>query len=345
MLRIDFCLLHLFAFLIISLPSLASSSNACFSENNESLDTPELFWKEKLKKEIWERTCGLDPETAKPLRNNREYFSSSWATGINLTAVTLNVPRGTAITKKHVIYTKHSGYHAWPGQTLHFLTQQNEVIQRVVKGYKYLDKPDIAVIQLDEDLPESISPMKIISKEGQDLVFTDTPLLRVNQQNKALVVEKGSLLGELKPPGAPLDPYYEPMTTGDSSSPSILIFSNLNGPLPILYSLVTYSGTGNGPLLSQILSEIQSAIRGFGDQHAFEVFPRVAKCSLNIQRQADTEVCQVLVSQSHSEETEAPILLPNNASSWSRKQNAWSGQVSCSKNENTLFSSFLKNSS
>lgn len=244
----------LFSFVFVFITSFsgfASASNACFKESDGNLDTPELFWKEKFSREIWERTCGLDPETAKPLRNDQEYFSTSWAKGIDLTAVTLNVPRGTAITKKHVIYTKHAGYHAWPGQTLRFLTKENEVINRVVKGYKYLDKPDIAIIQLDEDLPESISPMKIISKEGQDLVFTDTPLLRVNQQSKALVVEKGVVLGDLKIPTPPLDQYYEHMVTGDSSSPSILILQTPQGPTPILYSLVTYSGTGNGPLLSQ----------------------------------------------------------------------------------------------
>lgn len=131
-------------------------------------------------------------------RNGNQYVSSSWAYGLNLTAVAVakGSPRGVAVTPRHLLYTKHFGWHALSGQTVQFLTMDNQLISRVVDQVKYLGSGnnsnfeiDVAVVRLNEDLPTSITPMKLIAPLGlKDVVQYTYPVLRIDQENKALLL-------------------------------------------------------------------------------------------------------------------------------------------------------------
>jgi hypothetical protein len=76
----------------------------------------------------------------------------------------------------------------------------NRVIARVVDQVKYLGSSnnsvidtDVAVIRLAEDLPGSISPLKLITPDGlADVAQYTCPVLRLDQENKALLVAASS---------------------------------------------------------------------------------------------------------------------------------------------------------
>ena len=109
-----------------------------------------------------------------------------------------NSPRGVAVTRRHLLYTRHYGWHAWPTQTVNFLTTDNQIVSRIVEQVKYLGDFsngtfkfdfDTAIVRLEEDLPPSITPMKLVAPLGlKDVAQRGCPILRVDQENKALLV-------------------------------------------------------------------------------------------------------------------------------------------------------------
>lgn len=304
-----------------------------------------------------QRICGKDPSRAKPWRTATAYNPDSWVAGINLTAITQNVPRGTAITPRHVIYTKHYGFHGQVGQTLNFLTMDNRVISRKITEVKYLSTifdPDLAVARLDSDLPGSITPMKVLHPNATNYAAIFSPLLRIDQESKALVVQATpsgpqgiTTDASLNPPGAAYRLYYEDMVSGDSSSPSILLMNTNNGIMPILFALVTYSGPGQGPRMGANFTQIQSIIESFGDVHKMVTAPEPAapkaapSCSITASRVGNTNNCALAVVGSADDVTGNPSVSPAAPGSWSRSGNTWSGQSICSLNAETTFSARL----
>jgi len=170
---------------------LTSATTPCVTQISSQGYAADRTWRESFSRFFMQRICGKDPNVAKNWRSSTQYNPDSWVAGVNLTGITLNVPRGTAITPRHVIYTKHYGYHGQVGQTLNFLTLDNRLISRKIIGVKYLSTefdPDIAVIQLEYDLPGSITPLKVLHPNAANYVALYSPLLRIDQESKALIV-------------------------------------------------------------------------------------------------------------------------------------------------------------
>ena len=240
-------------------------------------------WFRRCSSEINDRIAGKKAKEAITWRNENQYLPTSWAYGLNLTAVSIAraSPRGVAVTPRHLLFTKHYGWHAWPGQTIKFLTLENQVVSRVVDQVKYLGSAnnsnfemDVAVVRLTEDLPPSISPMKLVARsELADVAKYSCPILRIDQENKALIVLSDMFPGDFssihfsffQPRTEPYAPFYEPMVLGDSTSSSILLYKDLNGVTPFLVSQVTFGGAGSGPNLSTLADDIQATIDSFGD--------------------------------------------------------------------------------
>lgn len=230
---------------------LNATTTPCVTQISTFGTVADRNWREAFSRAVMQRICGKDPTAAKPWRTATAYNPNSWIAGINLTAVTQNVPRGTAITPRHVIYTKHYGYHGQVGQTLNFLTMDNRIISRKIIEVKYLSTtfdPDVAVVRLDSDLPGSITPMKVLAASANSYAAIYSPLLRIDQESKALIVQASpsgpqsiTVNTTYNPPGSAFALYYENMITGDSSSPSILLMNSADGIMPILFSLVTLS--------------------------------------------------------------------------------------------------------
>jgi len=330
-------------------------------------------WLNRCSVEIDSRIQGKTASTVLPWRDDTQYLSSSWAYGLNLTAVAIarGAPRGVAVTPRHLVSTKHYGWHPWPGQTVRFLTMDNRIISRVVDKIKYLGSEnntvidtDVAVIRLTEDLPGSISPMKLIAKDGlTDVAQYSCPVLRIDQENKALLVAAytyfgtNRTLGFLTPNATssvvrirPYAPYYEDMITGDSTSSSIIVYRDQFGVTPFLLSQVTYGGAGSGPNHAALASEIQGVIDGFGDTEAkyklvfgpFEYAGHKApRCSISANRVGNTGNCSIAVQGSGDSTNGNPSLLPSSVSSWTKSGNIWSGTAACSTQANTTFTAQL----
>jgi hypothetical protein len=168
---------------------LNTTNTPCVSQISTFGTVPDRNWREAFSRAVMQRICGKDPATAKPWRTATAYNPNSWIAGINLTAVTQNVPRGTAITPRHVVYTKHYGYHGQVGQTLNFLTMDNRVISRKIIEVKYLSTtfdPDVAVVRLDSDLPGSITPMKVLAGSANSYAAIYSPLLSTDCPSQSI---------------------------------------------------------------------------------------------------------------------------------------------------------------
>ena len=337
--------------------NLNTTNTPCVSQISTYGTVADRAWRDAFSRAVMQRICGKDPATAKPWRTATAYNPNSWVAGINLTAVTQNVPRGTAITPRHVIYTKHYGFHGQVGQTLNFLTMDNRVVSRKIIDVKFLSStfdPDIAVARLDSDLPGSITPMKVLHPNATNYAAIFSPLLRIDQESKALIVQATpsgpqgiQTDASVNPPGAAYSLYYEDMISGDSSSPSILLMNTNNGVMPILFSVVTYSGPGQGPKMGANFSQIQSAIESFGDAHKIVTAPEPAapkaapSCSVTASRVGSTNNCAITIVGSADDVTGNPVVTPATPSSWSRSGNTWTGQSPCSLNSETTFTATL----
>lgn len=124
-------------------------------------------------------------------RNSSSYFTtvnntsaiyvknlSSWAAGIDLAPISVATDclgvwakrnNATLITRRHIIGAKHWNVYypsyaaaaGWiPGSKIRFVDSNNEVHTRTVLGVTYVS--DIVVGTLDSDIPESITPMKVM---------------------------------------------------------------------------------------------------------------------------------------------------------------------------------------
>ncbi len=334
---------------------LNTSNTPCVSQISTFGTVADRSWREAFSRAVMQRICGKDPATAKPWRTATAYNPNSWVAGINLTAVTQNVPRGTAITPRHVVYTKHYGYHGQVGQTLNFLTMDNRVISRKIIQVKYLSTtfdPDVAVVRLDSDLPGSITPMKVLTASANSYAAIYSPLLRIDQESKALLVQASpsgpqaiTVNATYNPPGSAFALYYEDMISGDSSSPSILLMNSADGIMPILFALVTYSGPGQGPKIGALLTEIQAAIQGFGDSHKITTAPPPAapaptaptkSCKVTATRQNRRGFCKLSVEVTGTV-IGSPRVRPYPPANWSRSGKTWNAVVSCPTNRNTTY--------
>lgn len=331
-------------------------------------------WLRRCSVEIDTRITGKTPSAVIPWRNDVQYLTSSWAFGLNLTSIAMakSSPRPVAITPRHLVSTKHYGWHPKPGQTLRFLTLNNQIVSRTVDRIKYLGssdntdfEKDVAVIRLTEDLPESITPMKLIAPNGHaDVVQYSCPILRIDQENKALLVQASwrsmsTKINFISPSsnGTPsaksksYAPYYEPMITGDSSSPSILLYRDQFGVTPFLVSQVTYAGEGMGPGLTNLAWEIQDIIKGFGDTHSkyllsfgpYEFTGNAPpSCSISAAREGSTNQCNLTVRRTGGVASGNPNISPSSPSSWVKTgADIWTGKAFCSTASSAVFTATL----
>lgn len=343
------------------LPSESPERNlAAFYKDSE--------WLNRCSREIETRIKGRSAALSKPWRNDNQHVATSWANGLNLTSVTIakGSPRGVAVTPRHVVYTKHFGWHPQPGQTISFLTIDNRIISRVVDQVRYLSlsaEPDLAVIRLNDDLPGSISPMKIVAPLGlPDVAKYTCPVLRIDQENKALLVAVDYLMshdyarGRLFyfeptstfyiPRVRAFAPFYEPMVRGDSSSPSILIYRDQYGVTPFLLGQVTSAGTGTGPNHSALSFQIQAIIRDFGDtQSKYRIVygpyefsgHQAPSCSVYAARIDRSSNCLVSVLGSGDATSGNPTLTPRSVYNWTKVENTWTTTAFCPQNSSTVF--------
>ena len=225
--------------------------------------------------QIDSRIAGLTDQ-AKLIHNGVSYSNECWASDVDFTFMSREIPRCSAITPRHVLMAEHFQNQG----PITFLALDGTVISRNITHRVNIDldnnfdsyNTDFTIGVLDSDLPASISPVKLppsnlgdflpnhAVEETYESKFSGMmPVLRLDQEEKALVgdLEKIDTFVRCR---VPLDyrrsVFYEPLVGGDSGGPICLL---VNGKA-ILLGTWTFGGSGIGPSITSLLTEIGEAI-------------------------------------------------------------------------------------
>lgn len=238
------------------------------------------YFKRLLAQSIDNRIAVADPATQKELYTTQNHSSSSYVRNANfwldshkqaLTCISPynsqqdNKRAGVAFTPRHVVCATH--YKVDVGSTIRFVTATNTVVNRTVVGTESIGSTDIEIQILDSDLPNSITPCKVLPSDYNDYLgdMRYTPFLALDQEEKGLVGEidmasdytgnvswlrypdRQSLTAQRKSFG-------EELIDGDSGNPMFCVTKTQ------LWLFSTAHIAYRGPLLSEYISEINTAI-------------------------------------------------------------------------------------
>lgn len=192
---------------------------------------------------------------------------------------------GVAITKRHVLFAHHwppAGTRPYPGEKFAFYDLDgNKTTATVVSGtsIRYNDSintnSDLRVVLIDSDLPDTITPIKLLNEEAADILAGlvphnssayNIPLISSNTESEVNVrdftvnVHPGSptaltWIGRL--PSNPIrQSWYIPFESGDNASPACLVVDN---ELVLLGNVFGISA-GSGSIICRELTAIQNSI-------------------------------------------------------------------------------------
>jgi len=214
------------------------------------------------------RLVGATPSTDKLVHDGAAYNAICWVANIDLTGVSIDIPRATLITPRHIVMAEH--YQQGLGATVSFLKADGTQVDRTIAGKvnvgaanssdAYLT--DVAVAVLDSDVPAGITPIEIVPSDLDDYLPDPQwgiPVLIVDQDEQALTADlyKISSFATLSvPTDATRKLFYEALVGGDSGSPMFLIVDDA----PVLLSTATFGFAGSGPLYQDLHAEINTAI-------------------------------------------------------------------------------------
>jgi len=174
-----------------------------------------------------------------------------------------SIANGVAITKRHVICTNHGG-HGIGGNVTWIKRDGTLVTRNLSDGIKNIggsDPSGFRVLYCNSDLPSGIATYPVMA----GAIPTGTPLIKLDQQNQALIADLFTLdLLMVQPTSPTRDQYYEVSIPGDSGSP---VFAVSGTQLIYLTSLVT-GGAGGGPFVRNYLSSIVDACRTLDARNA-----------------------------------------------------------------------------
>jgi hypothetical protein len=210
--------------------------------------------------------------TALSVWNSRGYPAGDAAADYRMGA-------GTAVTKRHIVMAEHLPLMV--GNTVWFVEPDGTWISREITRAQRVGSTDARVCLLDSDLPNTITPVKVVPSNIQAYFLrregnhTEDGL--IDSGFRPIVVgfdhEKKGLLMQLKritgtgmdtsafevfdaPAGVPppYDELAEDLTSGDSGSPCFFII----GGKPILIG--TWEASGDGPSYGALISDINALI-------------------------------------------------------------------------------------
>jgi hypothetical protein len=173
---------------------------------------------------------------------------------------------GTLITPRHFIFAAH--YELSVGATVRFISADNQVVNRTMLARRRHPSyspywPDLTVGVLDQDVPESITPCKVLPSNYEAFFPTGTThiaTLGLDQEEKALVTDLSYLnqfYAGFKTPNLPYEQVlYESKIVGDSGNPAFLIINNNL----VLLTCWTFGGAGAGTFITPQISAINQMI-------------------------------------------------------------------------------------
>jgi len=245
-----------------------------------------------------------DIYTAASYNSSLDFIRNTQFWGNNLKGITAmspwnsrqnNARAGTVITPRHVLFAEHSGFNLSVGDTIYFVTRDDELITRTIVGEA--DHPDSGYFEADfniavlnEDLPNTIEVIKVLPENAwhyfessllsitnSDIDYTalsssiDDQFLSfwVDQEEKGLIkrISQISNIGDdqterpaisfTAPIGIDTN-WYENAIIYDSGSPAFIVLNNE----AILTTVTTGGGGGSGTFISRksMIGEINEMI-------------------------------------------------------------------------------------
>ncbi len=240
---------------------------------------------EHIDDEVDSRIAGVtDINQAKAIFTTQNFASSTYVrnpnawtervSSIDLTGISPwnsregNRRAGTLITPRHIAFATH--YSLSPGDTVHFVANDNTVVVRTVSAIRTVSGTDITLGLLNADVPSSITHYPIISFSDFNKMITDEYLYRfatlvLDQEEKALVLD-GINTYPLTQSGFPVRDsitqprlsFSEALISGDSGNPTFIIV----GGKPVL--IETHTSPLGGPNYSFYKSQIDADLAVLG---------------------------------------------------------------------------------
>lgn len=211
-----------------------------------------------------------DLETDGTMHNGSTYNPLRWCSHLNITGISREIPRCTAITPRHVVMAEH---YQKTG-SVSFLASDNTIVTRNIVRRKNVGLAnnvdnyitDVTIGLLSSDLPSSIKYYKLLPSDVADYLPTTGdyyyPVMCYEQQERMLVREVFSLNNNGYIPlqiSSALERslYTKDLVPGDSGNPVFIIGAAKE---PILLTTLTFGGAGAGPALHTFVSQINTAI-------------------------------------------------------------------------------------
>lgn len=138
----------------------------------------------------------------------------------------------TAITKRHVVSCYHSNTALSTGQTLTFVTQAGQEINRTITHAYRVGSTDILMYLLNQDLPTSIKPLKIFPSNLSNYIKNPQyrfPLLYSDRNNLMNIMSSKNIDSNSLLFNAASEEFYGFFTipqTGTSGKPILIPVSN-----------------------------------------------------------------------------------------------------------------------
>jgi hypothetical protein len=192
-----------------------------------------------------------------------------WASDLDLTCISPwnstghTGAAGTAITKNHIVFAHH--YPISVGATVRFITKNNETVERKLIKSSRMFGTDIVIGLLDEELPSSITPCKLLPKFWYDyiargynplismytgMLVKKIPVLCLDFEEKAIINKLNGIVGnkEISCMGENdiFEKFNEVIISGDSGNPCFVIIDNQL----VLLTIWSTGGYGAGHFLS-----------------------------------------------------------------------------------------------
>ena len=177
----------------------------------------------------------------------------------------------TAITRRHVVMAKHFPIAA--SQVVYFSDSNGTWISRTIEAVANHASADITVGVLDEDLPETVTPVKVVPSNINTYFRRNTSTQLISDFFRPIVVgfdfEKKGLLMELNNANdasnlfrflaagsipSPFSNLSEALGSGDSGNPCFLI---IDGEAILIG---TFHTTAYGPAFANYISDINTLI-------------------------------------------------------------------------------------
>jgi len=280
---------------------LFKSINNLIADKTASNTTLKLFSTEQPNGICCQGDSSTDPINPIYIRN-----TSCWAKDIDTSPISIwnnggGYPEpehaggsggtGLLITKRHLIFAQH--FHVKPGKKLIFVDMNNNTyvrtltnVQLVYRTYPYPTETDILIGILDSDLPNSITPMKILDpNKALDFIGMGSvrlPVFAMDVERKVYATELISLYSNLGISDNPTNPSkirefypYHPdtfgygMSYGDSGNTCAFVYKN-----KLVHILHFYYPTG-GPndfiCAFYYINEINEVINQLGNPNGYKV--------------------------------------------------------------------------